>query len=101
MRVWVVVLLSLPMVLPAQMSREERVSKSAESMREALVEQRRDFHMNPELSNREFRTAKVVADRLKALGFDEVKTGVAKTGVIGILSPAAWWLGARIWTRCP
>lgn len=54
-------------------------------MRDALVEQRRDFHMHPELSNREVRTAKIVADRLKALGFDEVKTGVAKTGVIGIL----------------
>lgn len=54
-------------------------------MRDALVEARRDFHMHPELSNREVRTAKIVADRLKALGFDEVKTGVAKTGVIGIL----------------
>ncbi len=81
----VAILLSLPAVLPAQMPRDERVAKSAESMRSALVEQRRDFHMNPELSNREFRTAKVVADRLKALGFDEVKTGVAKTGVVGIL----------------
>lgn len=66
-------------------TREQRVSQAAEAMRNALIEQRRDFHMHPELSNREVRTAKVVADRLKALGFDEVKTGVAKTGVIGIL----------------
>jgi len=45
---------------------------------------RRDIHQNPELSNREFRTAKLVADHLKSLGL-EVKTGVAHTGVVGIL----------------
>ncbi len=54
-------------------------------MRGALIEQRRDFHMNPELSNREVRTAKVVAEKLRALGFDEVKTGVAKNGVVAVL----------------
>ena len=69
----------------AQTSRDQRIKASSEAMRDALVEQRRDFHMNPELSNREFRTAKVVAEKLRALGFDEVKTGVAKTGVVGIL----------------
>ena len=66
-------------------ARDQKVKGAAEAMRDALVEQRRDFHMNPELSNREFRTAKVVAEKLKALGFDEVKTGIAKTGVVGIL----------------
>lgn len=49
-----------------------------------LVEWRRYFHQNPELSNREFNTAKKVADHLKALGL-EVKIGIAKTGVVGIL----------------
>jgi len=66
-------------------ARDQRVKAAAEAMHDALVEQRRDFHMNPELSNREFRTAKVVAEKLKALGFDEVETGIAKTGVVGIL----------------
>jgi len=49
-----------------------------------VIAWRRDIHQHPELSNREFRTAKLVADHLRALGM-EVKTGVAKTGVIGIL----------------
>jgi amidohydrolase len=49
-----------------------------------VVEWRRYFHQNPELSNREFNTAAKVAAHLKSLGI-EVKTGVAKTGVVGIL----------------
>jgi amidohydrolase len=49
-----------------------------------VVEWRRDIHQHPELGNREFRTAKIVADELRALGL-EVKTGIAHTGVIGIL----------------
>jgi amidohydrolase len=70
---------------PGSASRDQKVKASSEALREALIEQRRDFHMNPELSNREVRTAKVVAEKLRALGFDEVKTGIAKTGVVGIL----------------
>jgi amidohydrolase len=53
----------------------------------AVIEWRRDFHANPELSNREFRTASVVADHLRSLGL-EVETEVAHTGVIGILRGA-------------
>ncbi len=49
-----------------------------------VIEWRRDFHRNPELSNREFRTAGIVAEHLRSLGM-EVTTGVAHTGVIGIL----------------
>jgi amidohydrolase len=49
-----------------------------------VVEWRRHFHENPELSNREFKTAAYVADVLRGLGL-EVKTGVAKTGVVAIL----------------
>ena len=49
-----------------------------------VIEWRRDFHQNPELSNREFKTAKKIAKHLKSLGI-EVKTGVAHTGVVGIL----------------
>jgi amidohydrolase len=49
-----------------------------------VVEMRRDFHANPELSNAEERTARVVAERLRALGL-EVKTGVAKHGVVALL----------------
>lgn len=49
-----------------------------------LVEWRRHLHQYPELSNREFKTAKYVENHLKTLGL-EVKTGVAKTGVVAIL----------------
>src|ERR1051325_3743705 len=41
--------------------------------------------MHPELSNREERTSKIVADKLRALGLDEVRTGVAKYGVVALL----------------
>ncbi len=49
-----------------------------------VINWRRDFHANPELGNREFRTGGIIAKHLTALGI-EVKTGAAKTGVIGIL----------------
>lgn len=49
-----------------------------------VIRWRRDIHEHPELGNREFRTAKLVADHLRKLGL-EVKTGVAHTGVVGLL----------------
>ncbi len=49
-----------------------------------VIDWRRHFHANPELSNREFKTAEVIAKHLKSLGM-EVQTGVAHTGVVGIL----------------
>src|SRR5262245_48340505 len=69
-----------PSPLPAN-SREEEVARAAESLRAKLVEQRRDFHMNPELSNREERTSRVIAEKLRTLGLDDVRTGVGKYGV--------------------
>ncbi len=50
-----------------------------------VVAWRRDFHQNPELGNREFRTSAIVAAHLKGLGFDEVREKVAHTGVVGVL----------------
>jgi amidohydrolase len=70
---------------PVMDSREEEVARAAEGLRAKLVEQRRDFHMNPELSNREERTSRVIAEKLRALGLDEVKTGVGKYGVVASL----------------
>jgi amidohydrolase len=46
---------------------------------------RRDFHMHPELGFEEHRTAGIVADKLRAFGCDEVVTGIAKTGVVGVI----------------
>ncbi|NNL82715.1 MAG: amidohydrolase [Winogradskyella sp.] len=54
------------------------------SIESQLIEWRRHFHQFPELSNREFNTAKKIAEHLRSLGI-EVTTGVAKTGVVGIL----------------
>ncbi|PYI87143.1 MAG: amidohydrolase [Verrucomicrobia bacterium] len=68
--------------------RDERIATAAEAMRPKLVEQRRDFHMHPELSNREERTSRIVAERLRALGLDEVQTGIAKHGVVALLKGA-------------
>ena len=50
-----------------------------------VIDWRRDIHRNPELGNQETRTATLVADHLRSLGFDEVRTGVGVTGVVGIL----------------
>ncbi|HMQ03025.1 MAG TPA: amidohydrolase [Pyrinomonadaceae bacterium] len=49
-----------------------------------IIEWRRHIHQYPELGNREFKTAKYVEDHLRRLGM-EVRTGIAKTGVVGIL----------------
>ncbi|MFT5383275.1 MAG: amidohydrolase [Saprospiraceae bacterium] len=49
-----------------------------------VIEWRRDFHQNPELSNREFKTSEKIASHLRALGI-EVSTGIAHTGVKGVL----------------
>lgn len=51
------------------------------------IEWRRDLHQNPELGNREFRTARLIADHLRSLGI-EVQEGIAKTGVVGLLKGA-------------
>ena len=50
---------------------------------------RRDIHQHPELGNREVRTAKLVADHLRALGFEDVRTGIATTGVTAVLRGGA------------
>ncbi|MGQ0577909.1 MAG: amidohydrolase [Betaproteobacteria bacterium] len=60
------------------------VDQRVRALESKIIAWRRDIHQNPELSNREVRTAKLVADQLRKLGI-EVKTGVAKTGVVGLL----------------
>lgn len=60
------------------------LNKAAEAIEPKVIEWRRYFHQHPELSNREFNTAGKVAEHLKSLGL-EVQTGIAHTGVIGIL----------------
>ncbi|MCO4821888.1 MAG: amidohydrolase [Flavobacteriaceae bacterium] len=60
------------------------LDKEVSDIEAKVIEWRRDFHQNPELSNREFKTAEKIAAHLKSLGMD-VQTGIAHTGVVGIL----------------
>jgi len=63
---------------------QAKIDKQAREIEGKVIEWRRHFHQYPELSNREVKTAAIVADHLKKLGI-EVQTGVAKTGVVGLL----------------
>lgn len=65
-------------------SLDEALAAAADRIEPKLIAWRRDLHRNPELGNREFRTAKIVADHLRSLGI-EVKEKVAHTGVVGVL----------------
>jgi amidohydrolase len=60
------------------------ISRAAEQLDAKVVNWRHDIHEHPELGNREVRTADLVAKHLRSLGI-EVQTGVAKTGVVGLL----------------
>lgn len=68
----------------AAQSYNSRIATEADKLESKCIEWRRHIHQNPELSNREFQTAKLVANHLRSLGI-EVKEGVGKTGVVGIL----------------
>ena len=61
------------------------IDEAAKAVEASVVAWRRDFHANPELGNREVRTSGIVAEHLRKLGLDEVRTGVAHTGVVGLL----------------
>ena len=63
---------------------KDKVLTLAEKVEKKVIEWRHHIHENPELSNREYKTAAYVAAHLKSLGI-EVQEGVAKTGVVGVL----------------
>ncbi len=70
--------------LIAQSEIKQKIDTRASELEEQVIEWRRYFHENPELSNREFNTAKKIAAHLESLGL-EVQTEIAHTGVVGIL----------------
>ncbi len=74
-------LLSFASATPALGADADQLAASVE---QKVIAWRRDIHQNPELGNREVRTAKVIADHLRALGLP-VQTGVAHTGVVAVL----------------
>ncbi len=72
----------------AQVDKQRQSIKTkADAIDAKVIGWRRDFHEHPELSNREIRTSGIVAKHLESLGL-EVKTPIAKTGVVGILKGA-------------
>ena len=82
---WVAPLLVLVPIATAHPAiTDARLDQSARELETRLIEWRRDIHRNPELSNREFRTAKKAEAHLRKLGL-EVKTGIAHTGVVALL----------------
>src|SRR5690606_8878724 len=72
----------VPALSPAQASPD--IDAAAQAVRAKVVEWRRDLHQHPELGNEEVRTARVVADHLRALGL-EPRTGIGPTGVTAVL----------------
>jgi amidohydrolase len=80
-------LLAASLVLPgraAAQAADARVAAAVDRFAPAIVEARHRIHQNPELGNREVKTAEMVARHLRSLGM-EVQTGVAHTGVVGVL----------------
>ncbi len=62
-----------------------KINQIAQEHKDYTVNYRRDFHQNPELGFKEFRTSEIIANELKSLGF-EVQTNVGKTGVVGLIN---------------
>ncbi len=79
---------SLPRGVPGQTPAcgplDAEIDRRCAQVEPQMIAWRRDFHEHPELSNRESRTAAVVAEHLRKLGM-EVRTGVGHTGVVGVL----------------
>ena len=63
---------------------QNKIQSKVKGIEQKVIDWRRDIHQNPELGNREVRTATLIAKHLESLGI-EVKTNVGITGVIGIL----------------
>ena len=78
------VAVALPQSSSAQLPSGAELQRRIDAIMPKVVAWRRDIHQHPELGNRETRTAKIVADHMRALGI-EVQTGVAHTGVVGVL----------------
>ncbi len=70
--------------LTADTTLDRQIDDAAAKTEATVISCRRDIHEHPELGNREFRTSKLVADRLRELGI-ETRTGIAHTGVVGVL----------------
>lgn len=77
--------IGVPPGFGAESGLRRRAMEAAAQVESQVIAWRRDFHQHPELGNREFRTAEVVANHLRSLKI-ETQTGVAHTGVVGVLA---------------
>jgi amidohydrolase len=84
MRLFALLLLAAANAFAAE-TRDATFQKTIESLFPKLVDIRRDIHSHPELSNEEARTSKIVEAHLRSLGMTDIKTGVAKHGIVAIL----------------
>jgi amidohydrolase len=84
MRITLALLFAAPAIVSAQAPLSAEIDRRAKDVEAQVVAWRRDFHEHPELSNREARTGKIVADYLKSLGL-EVRYPVAHNGVVATL----------------
>ncbi|MCH8537078.1 MAG: amidohydrolase [Alkalimonas sp.] len=81
--IMITLLLSFSLLVSSVQADHHQPSIDTE-LEQKVIAWRRDIHQNPELSNREFRTAALVAEHLRSLGL-EVQTEIAHTGVVGVL----------------
>jgi amidohydrolase len=79
---------AVPATRPVAHRLADRIDAAAAAIQPQLIAWRRDLHAHPELGNREVRTARIVAAHLRSLDFDEVRTEVGVTGVVGLLRGA-------------
>src|SRR5215204_1167446 len=92
MKLFFLILLAASFIsLPAQKKSNpdivDKINTAADKIEQKCIAWRRDIHQHPELGNNEYKTAKLIADHLRSLGI-EVKEGVGKTGVVGVLKGA-------------
>lgn len=85
MRKWLFAAAGVCACTIAQAQMPANYESLVKSVTPRVVEWRRYIHENPELSNREVKTGQFIAEKLRSFGNIEVKSGVAKTGVVGIL----------------
>ncbi len=84
MRMLVAILLPFAMLPISTLHAEAALDAAIEAVEPKVVAWRRDIHQHPELGNREFRTAALVAAHLQQLGI-QTQTNIAHTGVVGVL----------------
>jgi amidohydrolase len=66
----------------------DQLNATIASLEAKVIAFRRDLHANPELGNREFRTAQVIEKHLREIGVDDLRTGVAVTGLVAVIKGA-------------